>query len=75
MIKFSRAVLVASISVGIYACADTCREQLVKCRYECHRNAEVCQLKNTDIAYCQSAFVTCNVGCDNAAAACDPHWY
>jgi len=65
-------VLVASLLTG---CASKCKQALVKCKYECQRNYQVCLLKNADAWYCQTAVGNCDLKCDDDNKNCSSSWW
>jgi hypothetical protein len=66
-------VLFAALALG--ACASKCKQLLVKCRYQCQRNYELCQVKNIDPWYCQNQVGNCDLKCDNDNSTCSSWWW
>lgn len=67
--------LVLFSALALCACASKCKQLLVKCKYECQRNYELCQVKNTDPWYCQNQVGNCDLKCDNDNSTCSSWWW
>jgi hypothetical protein len=62
-------------AVALSACASKCKQALVKCKYECQRNYQLCQVRNTDAWYCQTQVGNCDVKCDDDNKGCSSWWW
>lgn len=68
------AVLLVS-SIALFSCASKCKQALVKCRYECERSYQLCQVKTTDAWYCQNQVGNCDIKCDDDNKSCSSWWW
>lgn len=68
-------VLVLFFALANSACASKCKQALVRCKYGCQRNYQLCQVKNTDQWYCQTQIGNCDAKCDNDNSACSSWWW
>ncbi len=72
MTPLAFAIVVAAALGG---CASRCKQALVKCRYECERSYQLCQIQNIDNWYCRNQAGNCNAKCDDENAGCSWwHW-
>ena len=71
---YATALLSLAFVLAMAGCASKCKQALTKCRYECERNYQLCQVKNTDAWYCQIQVGNCDLKCDDDNKSCS-NWH
>jgi hypothetical protein len=64
------AIFATLASMFYSGCANRCDYTQVKCRYECKRTYQACELRGNDEWYCHNQIGECWSNCDAIRAAC-----
>jgi len=68
----AKLLLLAAAAASLFAagCASRCDYAQTKCRYQCNRDYQLCQLRGNDEFYCRNEIGNCMSACGADRSSC-----